>query len=312
MTAIVTLTPNPAIDVWAEVDRVEPSSKLRCTALRRDPGGGGINVARVAKRLGTDVTAIYPAGGVTGQLLRKLLDREAIIGLSVDLAEETREDFTISESSTGQEYRFVMPGPRLADAEWQSILARLASFPARPSYLVASGSLPPGVPDDFYARAFRIGKQWGARTVIDTSGGPLKLALAEGVYLIKPNLREFAELVGARQPTDTACLNAARGLIAEGRVQIVALSLGHRGALLVSHDGAWRAAPLPIKAMSRVGAGDSFLGGMISALSAGQNLESAFRIAVAAGSAALLHAGTGLSQAPDVARLAAQVVIAPA
>ena len=311
MTAIVTLTPNPAIDVWAAVDRVEPSRKLRCTELRRDPGGGGINVARVAKRLGADVAAVYPSGGVTGRLLRKLLDREEVAGRTVDLAEETREDITISESSTGQEYRFVMPGPPLAEAEWKSILALVSSFPAPPSYIVASGSLPPGVPDDFYARAFRLGKEWSARAVVDASGSALKSALAEGVYLMKPNLREFAELIGNPRPADEACVKAARDLIAEERAQIVALTLGHRGALLVSGDGAWRAAPLSITPMSRVGAGDSFLGGLISALAAGQGLESAFRIAVAAGSAALLHTGTDLARAPDVARLADQVVIAP-
>ena len=117
---IVTVTPNPAIDIATSVPMVTPLQKLRCTAARRDPGGGGINVARVVQRLGGDVIAIYPVGGSTGQLLRRLVDRENIRSIVIEVSEETREDFTVTEERSGQQYRFVLPGAPLSKSEWNA------------------------------------------------------------------------------------------------------------------------------------------------------------------------------------------------
>ena len=150
MTHIITVTPNPAIDLSTSVSKLEPFSKLRCTPPLRDPGGGGINVARVIKRMGGDVAAIYPAGGSTGQLLRALMDREGVRSIAMPTMEETREDFTIFDEATRQQYRFVLPGARLREEEWQECLDELASLDPRPNFIVASGSLPPGVPEDFF------------------------------------------------------------------------------------------------------------------------------------------------------------------
>ena len=156
MTAIVALTLNPSIDISTSVDRVVPARKLRCADPQFYPGGGGVNVARVAVRLGADVQLIYPTGGATGQLLRRLVDIEGIPNLAVDLAEETREDFTVLEGSTGDEYRFVMPGPRLAESEWRKCLSALQALQARPAFIVASGSLPPGIPKDIFRAVARV------------------------------------------------------------------------------------------------------------------------------------------------------------
>ena len=153
MTDSVTSTMNPAVDLSTSVDRVVAVHKLRCSPARRDPGGGGINVARVATRLGADVQALYPRGGETGALLRRLIDAEGIASLEVHVAGETREDITVFEEETGEQFRFVFPGPELSKTEWQTCLDSIASLKGRPAFFVASGSLPPGVPDDFYARA---------------------------------------------------------------------------------------------------------------------------------------------------------------
>jgi 6-phosphofructokinase 2 len=311
MANIVTLTPNPAIDVWTSVARVVPTRKLRCSAQRRDPGGGGINVARVVKRLGGDVTAIYPAGGATGELLRRLVAREQISDLTIPAVEETREDFTVFETDSDKEYRFVLPGPPRSEREWAGCLDLLASASRNARYVVGSGTLPPGVPDDFYARAGRIAKAAGAKMVIDASGPPFAAAVSEAVYLIKPNLDEFSEFTGKPLAHRKACVAAARELVATGKVEVVTLTLGHHGALLVTREGAWFAPPLPITAVSAVGAGDSFLGGMVFALAAGRSPVDAFRTAVAAGSAALLHAGTELCRAEDIPPLCDQVKIKP-
>ena len=194
MTDIVTITPNPAVDLSTSVERILPTLKLRGTSQRRDPGGGGVNVARVIKRLGGEASAIYPVGGAMGALLRELLDGEGVASRTFAIADETREDFFVSETSTGQQYRFILPGPRLNEAEWQECLKLVSSIEPFPRFVVASGSLPAGVPDDFYARIARIAKQRGARMVLDTSGAALAAAVDEGVDLIKPNLREMREL----------------------------------------------------------------------------------------------------------------------
>jgi 6-phosphofructokinase 2 len=306
---IVTLTINPAVDIFVNVARVEPTAKLRCSAPKRDPGGGGINVARVAHRLGADVAAIYPVGGALGQLLRRLVEREGIESIVTPSHVETRENFTAYEEETGQQYRFVLPGSRLHPAEWEAVLARLAELHEPPRYIVASGSVPPGVPDDIYAMVARRARDIGAQMVIDTSGKPLRAALAEGVALIKPNINEFSDFIGIALDSEAARLSACRKLIERGAAGMVALTLGEDGALLVSKDRALRAEPMRIEVSSAVGAGDSFLGGLVASLAKGETLEHAFRVAVAAASAAVMSPGTELCHESDVARLLPRVQI---
>ena len=309
MTDIVTITLNPAVDLSTSVDRIVPVYKLRGTSQQRDPGGGGINVARVVRRLGGDVRAIYPVGGATGDLLRRLLDREGVPSQTFSIAEETREDFFVTEISTGQPFRFILPGPSLSEGEWQQCLTLLSRVEPPPRFVVASGSLPRGVPDDFYARVARIAKQLSAKMVLDTSGPALAAAVAEGVDLIKPNLREMRELAG-HEPNDAREWEAAaKALIQDGKVATIALTMGHLGAVLVTRDQVLRAEPLPVTPVGAVGAGDSFLGALLWQLASGGDLEQCFRYAVAGGAAALLNQGTGLCLPDDVKRLARQVVI---
>jgi 6-phosphofructokinase 2 len=177
--------------------------------------------------------------------------------------------------------------------------------------VVASGSLPPGVPADFYARVARLCRDRGARLVLDASGPALAAALACGVYLVKPNLRELSELLGETLDDPGAWQAAAKRLVDDGSAEVVALSLGHRGALLTTADGAWQADALPVQVASAVGAGDSFVGGMVSALQGGEGLQTAFGWAMAAASATLLTSGTALCRAEDVRRLRGQVAIVP-
>jgi 6-phosphofructokinase 2 len=306
---IVTLTINPAIDIFVNVERVAPTRKLRCSAPKRDPGGGGINVARAAHRLGADVAAIYPTGGAIGKLLQRLVEREGIDSVVTPSHVETRENFTAYEEETGEQYRFVLPGSALHRAEWEACLDKLATLPAKPKFVVASGSIPPDVPDDFFAMVARHARSLGAQMVLDSSGAALGAALKEGVMLIKPNQTELRDFLGKRLDSEDDCIAACRELIADGRTQVVALTLGADGALLVTAKRAWRAAPVKIEVASTVGAGDSFLGGMMAALAAGASIEEAFRMGVAAGSAAVLSPGTELCREEDVKRLLQEVTI---
>jgi 6-phosphofructokinase 2 len=312
MTDIVTITPNPAVDVSTSVEKIVPVTKLRGTSQRRDPGGGGINVARVITRFGGDVTALYPVGGATGGLLRQLLDREGVVSRTCPTTEETREDFFVQEAATGQPYRFILPGPTLIEPEWQACLTLLADIRPFPRFVIGSGSLPAGVPADFYARVAKIAHQHGAQMILDTSGAALGAAVAAGVDLIKPSLGEMRELAGGALADAATWESAARALVASGRVATIALTMAHLGAILVTRDRVLRAQPLAITPVSAVGAGDSFLGALIYRLAAGAALDDAFRWAVAAGAAALLNTGTALCRPEDVRRLAAEVVLQPA
>jgi 6-phosphofructokinase 2 len=309
MADILTLTVNPAVDLSTSVGRVTSVRKLRCTQAQRDPGGGGINVARVAKRFGADVAAAYPVGGAVGLLLQQLVEQEGIRSLAIPIAQDTREDFTVLEQDTAEQFRFVLPGPQLSEKEWRACLDALTAFEGQPRFVVASGSLPPGVPEDFYRRVAEAPGRDGMKIAIDTSGTALKRAVETGVYLIKPNLRELRELVGEPLQRDEDCIAAGRRLVATGRIEVMALTLGHYGALLVTHDLVLRANPIPIKPASTVGAGDSFLGAMVVRLAAGHDIEDAFRYGVAAGSAALLRPGTDLCRPEDVERLLSDVVL---
>jgi len=304
---ILTVTLNPSIDISAVTEKVTPEHKLRCSDVRRDAGGGAINVARVLQRFGADCRALYPAGGVLGRLLRTLLDAEGVAGIALEIGSETRESFTVVERSSGREFRFGLAGPELAPAEWRAVLEWIQDLRTPPAYLVASGSLPPGAPEDFYARLARVARERGSRLVLDASGPELATALEEGVYLFKPNLRELRELTGKALHDESAWHRAAAELVNSGNAEVVALSLGHRGALLAAQGLRLRAAAIPVRIASTVGAGDSFLAAMVWRLAAGAALAEAFRYAVAGGTAALLAPGTSLAHKDDTERLVSKV-----
>lgn len=310
MNRFLTLTLNPALDIATRTERVQPTHKLRCTAAQLYPGGGGINVARVLHRLGCPVQAWYLAGGLTGQRLQALLEAEGVPTQVQAITGATRENFSVLESSSGAEFRFVLPGPEVQPNEWQACLSGLGHLQPQPDWLIASGSLPPGVPDDFYAQLAHQAHQQGQRLVLDTSGPALAAALQVGVYLLKPSLRELRELTGHALPDADAWRQAVQQLITQGQAEWVALSLGEQGALLASPAGIWHAAALPVSADGgTTGAGDCFLAALVWALAHDQTPPAALAWGVAAGTAALLSGGTGLAQVSDIQRLQAQVVV---
>ena len=301
--SVATVTANPAIDVCASVDQILPFHKLRCGPETRHAGGGGINIARVLHRWNLDVTAIFPAGGITGELLKQLVDREGIRRRVIDVAGDTREDITIFETKNGNQFRFVFPGASLSESELDVCCSALSDITPRPTIVAASGSLPPGAPTDFFARVLRLAKRFGAKTVVDSSGPALSQALDVGVYLAKPNLRELCELVGRPLTRESEWLAASREVVLSEKAEILTLTLGEGGALTVTRKGAWRAYAPSVQVVSTVGAGDSFLGAMIVRLSQTADTAEALRYAVAAGTAALLAPGTELARPWDTERL---------
>ena len=303
MLDVVTLTLNPSVDLSLSVERLVDTVKLRCSQPQKDAGGGGINVARVLKRLGSTCLAMYLAGGSVGDRLADLLDAERVARMRIAVAGETRENVTVRETSTLREYRFVMPGPTIAEREWRRCLEALEAIAPLPRYVVASGSLPPGVPTDFYARIARWAHQHDVRMAVDASGEALAAALEIGVFLVKPSLDELRGLVGAPLATLAEQREAAQVLVHRGRAHKVALSIGSQGAVLATTDGAVELPAVPVPVASAVGAGDSFLAAMLWALDHEASSEEALRYAIAAGSAAVLKPGTALCDPADLIRL---------
>lgn len=297
--SIATITLNPALDVTTATEKVRDTHKLRCSQPRFEAGGGGINVARVIHALGGDVTAVFPCGGPAGALLEKLLRDAGVPVAPVPIAGTTRESFTVDETSTGLQYRFVLPGPALAEAELAALLEALRALPGSPDFLVASGSLPPDCDPRIFRRLAGLGK----RLVIDTSGPALAACEGVGAYLIKPSLRELQELVGRELPSEEAETAAARELLDRGFAEIVVLSLGERGALLVTRDQELRLAAIKVPITSAVGAGDSMVAALTLALSHGRPLHDSLHYCIAGGAAALIAPGTELARKEDVDRL---------
>ena len=303
MLDVLTVTLNPALDLSTSAAHVVPTHKIRCESMQMHPGGGGVNVARVIHRLGGQCTALFPAGGANGAVFQQLLDEEGVPSLCIPIAGETRENFSVKDIAINDEFRFVLPGPALQTSEWQACMDQIIVLDNLPRFVVASGSLPPGVPFDFYARLSRLLKPRHVQLVLDTSGPALSLAVDEGVYMCKPSLRELSELCGQSLGTEADWRLAAQELIRRGKAEVIVLSLGEGGACLFTGSAFWFAPALPVNVVSAIGAGDSFVGAMVWAMSKGFDLPDAFKYGVAGATAALMSTGTGLCQPGDVNRL---------
>jgi 6-phosphofructokinase 2 len=302
MKPIVTVTLNPSVDADSETEKVQHTHKIRTSNEIFDPGGGGINVARMIAELGGPATAIYLAGGPIGTVFDTLVEARGIPARRIDIADTTRISHTVRERSTGQEYRFVPEGPELKADECQRLTEALDETDC--DYLVASGSLPRGVPRDFYARLAQRARARQVRFVLDTSGESLRVAVETGgLFLAKPSFGEFEALVGRKLPEPAAQHEAALSLVRAGKVELLAVTLGHHGAFLAHRDGILRLPALDVKPVSAVGAGDSFVGAMILGLAQGRARDEAFRFGMAAGTAAVITPGAELAKRAEVERL---------
>jgi len=287
LPTILTLTMNPALDVFLESPALEPGRKLRCAKPLYIPGGGGINVSRAIRRLGGQSMALFPAGGTAGYRVIELLAREQIATNVIRIAEETRENVNVLETTTGREYRFIVPGPKLAFEEWKHVLRAIHSLEPRPDYLVASGSLPPNVPSNFHARLAELCTTLKIRFVVDTTGEALRSACGKGTYLLKCNVAELTSFAGGDESED-GVLYTAQSLVDAGRCEVIVVSAGAAGAVVAQRAGAMRIPAPVVPVTSAVGAGDSMTAGIVFALANGSSIEDAAMFGVAAGSAAVM------------------------
>ncbi|WP_210745077.1 1-phosphofructokinase family hexose kinase [Nocardia flavorosea] len=295
---IVTVTMNPAIDLSTSTDRVAATEKMRCAQPRTDPGGGGINVARTVLALGEPVLAVLPVGGPTGTVLKDLLERAAVPCRIISIDGSTRESFSVTDNESGRQFRFVLPGPTLTPAEWSRCLDAAIDAARSAQYVVASGSLPPGVPSNFYqALATRVAGA-GRRFILDTSGEALR-QLRHGAYLVKPSARELAHYVGHPLPDTDSRITAARELITGGVSELVVVSLGADGALVVGRDWWETVSATPVAVANATGAGDAMVAGLTVGFTRGLDTLDAMELGIAAASASLVTHGTNPGH-PDV------------
>ncbi|MDE8654258.1 1-phosphofructokinase family hexose kinase [Novosphingobium album (ex Liu et al. 2023)] len=310
MTNIATLTLNPTLDVAYEVERLYHTRKMRTKSEFYSPGGGGINVARVFVRLGGNARSYYLAGGATGDALDGLLDLHQLVRNRIPIEGHTRVASAVLDLETGKEYRFTPPGPTIKPAEWQACLDQLEHVQCK--FLVLSGSLPPGMPGDFYGRVVALMRRRGIPVVLDSSGPGLNGGLGEGgVFLVKPSIGELRQFTGLGLTDPDEIADAAMAIVQSGQAAHVAVTMGHDGALLANSAGQYFLPAAPIEARSAVGAGDSFLSAMLFAITIGWDLSEAFRFGIAAGAAAVIGPGHDLARPSDIQRLYQQVAQIP-
>lgn len=306
MSLIVTLTFSPCIDKSTSVQELLPEKKLKCAPPQLDAGGGGINVSRAIKQLGGETLAIFPTGGYTGKYFNHLLEEAGVPCIPVETKNETRENIIVLDEHNHRQYRFGMPGAPLQETEWQQCLEAVQQV-SNAAFIVASGSLPPGVPADIYARLARVARSKNIKLVIDTSGEALEHAVKEGVYLVKPNLGELAALSGKEWLSTGEAANCARELLQCYQGEIIVVSLGSDGALLVTNRETITVKPPKVTPKSTVGAGDSMVAGIVYSLANKRSLKEALQYGVACGTAATVNPGTGLCHKEDADRFFSRI-----
>lgn len=298
---ILTVTLNPCIDKSSRVEKFKPESKLRCAEVVNEPGGGGINVSKALQKLEATSVALFPAGGHNGNMLCSLLQEEEIQFHAVDTKVETRENWIVLETSTNNQYRFTFPGREVVEDTVKTLVDQIRSF--APSYVVASGSLPPGLPDYFYGLIVKNAAAVGAKCIVDTSGPALQALKGKHAFLIKPNIGELCKMLNVDWLDKEEVPDAAQQAIRDGFSEIMVVSMGHLGAWLISSDKRYFVEAPPVEKKSTVGAGDSMVAGITYSLQKGKTLKEAIQFGVACGSAATMNDGTQLFKKADAERL---------
>lgn len=301
MKKILCLALNPAIDISSDAEVVRHTHKTRTHNQQQFPGGGGINVARVIAALGGQCELAFLSGGATGRLLEAMLQPLPIVEYAFPIHDPVRVAYAVHETSTNLEYRFVPEGPLVTEAELAPVFDMVAASDA--DYIVASGSLPRGAPDDTYVRLADAATASGARFVLDTSGPALAAALSSArMFLVKPSLGEFEAMIGEKLDHESVG-PVAQDFVRRGAAEFIAVTLGADGAILVSADRIIRLPAIQVPVNSATGAGDSFVAGIVWSLAQGHDIEDAFHFGQASGAAAVMTAGTELCRREDVLRL---------
>ena len=305
---IITLTLNPAVDQTVFVSRVELGEVNRYHEAQLDPAGKGINVSRMAQRLGWPTIAFGFLAGEIGLIAERALDEEGVPYHFVHVPGQTRLNVMVVNEATGTVTNFYGPGPAVRPEQVARLDALLRFWLQAGRLLVLAGRLPPGIPDDAYAGYIAQARRQGVTAILDADGAPLRLGLEARPTLVKPNREEAERLLGRRLPDLPAAVEAARELAGRG-IEAVVLSLGAEGAVCVEGGRTWLAEPPQVERRSTVGSGDSLVAGLAVALASGRPLVEGLRAGTAAGAATAMTPGTALGGAEQVRALLPQVRI---
>ena len=305
---IVTITPNPAVDQTMWVRKLAAGDVNRAHEIQIDPAGKGINVSRVARRLGLPSIAMGFLGGETGDLVEHALSAEHVPFHFVRVQGRTRIDITINDEATGNATNCWAPGPHVSAAETEELRTLIEVWLNAARVLVLAGSLTSGLPPDTYAGWTRMARARGVRVIVDASGEALSEAVKAAPDMIKPNVEEAEMLLGRKLPSMDAVVDAARELQSRG-IATVVISMGGEGLVCASGSEVWRVRPPKIKRRSTVGSGDSLVAGMAASFARGASMEDALRLGSAAGAATAASIGTALANPADVDALLSQVLI---
>ncbi len=303
MPAILTVTLNPTVDFSTSAPKVEPGPKLRCTEPEIDPGGGGINVSRAIQLLGGQSTAMVAIGGTTGAQLLELLAIEGVATVAIQGPGETRQSVSVTDDGSGAQYRFVMPGPKWKKKDVARALAAIDRAAGDGAFVVLSGSQPPGVAKDFPAILSNHVAGKHARLIVDTSGPALFHLVEkphEALYVLRMDGEEAEELAGRPLPSRRDTADFAEELVRKRVAEMIIVARGPDGSVLSSAEGSWHTVSPPVKVVSAVGAGDSFVGAFTLALSRGHPPGDCLRWGVAAAAAAVTTEATRLCTRKDV------------
>lgn len=303
---IYTLTLNPSLDHHLTTKRLIKDDIVHAENVRWDPGGKGLNVTRVIQELGGQSCAFGIMGGPSGKMLKEMLEGRRINHHFCQIPGNTRINCKIT-TGDGEHFQIQGPGPKLTVVDIKRVIALIENAKPRPSYWVLAGSLPPGVSANIYAKLVVHFQKRGEKCLIDSDGEPLKRAINAKPFLIKPNEFELERLIGRKLMTQNQVLAAARALTQ--KADIVAVTLGKKGALMVTSNDAWHLTAPSVKVKGPVGAGDAFLDGLIFALDNGEGLRDASRWAVAAAAASVMKEGTANGSRNEVKRLVKRIVL---
>ncbi len=302
MQKVITITLNPAIDKSTSVKSMVPDKKLYCAKPKFEPGGGGVNVSRALLKMGEKSTAMYLAGGYSGKFFESLLNEEGVESLVIETKGLTRENMIVVDETNNLQYRFGMPGATILKEEIDNLFEVLQAAEGM-EYIVASGSLPDGMDAGFFKKLAEIAKHKNAKLIVDTSGESLRQAINEGVFMIKPNLGELSMLNGVEDLQDDDIVKYARAIIDKKGAQVVVVSMGASGAVLITADEIINSSSPTVRKKSTVGAGDTMVAGMVKAMLQGWEWKDVLKYGIAAGTATTMNSGTELCKKVDVERL---------
>lgn len=298
---IYTITLNPALDRTIWIDRIREDVSNRILDECSYAGGKSIDVSKVLKNFGVDNIALGFVGGFAGRELEGRLLNEGIQSDFIRVAGETRTNIILHEKETGRQLAFNARGPQIRPSEIMQLIEQIEKLPC-PELVTIGGSLPPGVSPEIYRKIITMFGKCRARIVLDVDGQALSIGIKARPNIIKPNIHELSELVGRELKEIDEVVAAAREINKEG-VEIVLVSMGARGILLVSNREAYVAVPPEVNVENTIGAGDSAVAGFVFGLIDGKDLKTALIYAAAAGTATTINQGTALCQKEDFLNL---------